>query len=83
MSFSKSLLRYLAAKTGSDLVPIELTCGRPLAPGEPSVTGLYAVCKTSSGWPLRVTLFAELADRWRHPSRVVRECSVRVLSKEC
>jgi hypothetical protein len=54
-------------------VPATIRTGRTLGPGEPSRTGLYAVCK-KSGWPLRVTLFHELADHWRHESREVREC---------
>lgn len=55
---------------------VRLRTGRDLGPGEASRSGLYAVCKARSGWPLRVTLFAELAGRWRHPTRVVREAWV-------
>lgn len=57
------------------MVRVDLRLGRELAEGEPSRSGLYAVCKTTD-WPLRVTLFPELADRWRHPTRRVRECWV-------
>ena len=42
--------------------------------GEKSRSGLYAICKKKSGWALRITLFKELAESWRHPSREVREC---------
>lgn len=54
---------------------VRVQIGSELPPGGTSPTGLYAVCKRS-GWPLRVTLFAELAELWRDPTRVVRACGV-------
>lgn len=52
---------------------VGLRVGREIPPGGESGNGLYAVCK-KTGWPLRVTMFRELADLWRHESRVVHEC---------
>ena len=52
--------------------------GVPVPPGAASPTGLYAVVKARTGWPLRVTLFKDLADLWRHPSRAVVECRVNL-----
>lgn len=60
------------------MCPVAIRTGRPLGPGEASKTGLYAVCKSGTGWPLRVTLFRDLAERWRHETRDVRECWLKV-----
>lgn len=56
---------------GARVVPGRLSLGPELAPGRPSPTGLYAVAKAKSLWPLRCTLFPELADLWRHETRRV------------
>jgi hypothetical protein len=39
-----------------------------------SQSGLYAVVKRKTDWTLRVTMFPELAEAWRDPSRYVAEC---------
>jgi len=62
---------------GSFVTKVELRLGAVLPPGAASPNGLYAVCKSVSGWPLRVTMFRELADHWRHPTREIREVWVR------
>lgn len=73
VSFSKSVCEYLAARVeGCRVRPARLQAGPVLAPGETSPTGLYVLAKARSGWPLRVTLFQDLAEHWRDPSRVVR-----------
>lgn len=77
LSFSRSLCDYLAAKVGGEVRRVELKLGPELAPGEKSPSGLYAVCKAATGWPLRIPMIQELADRWRHPTRVVRSCWLR------
>lgn len=74
MTFSKSLADYLARKTGSEVRRLTFQLGRVLGPGEESSTGLYAIVKASSGWPLRVTLERQLAEHWRHPTRYIAEC---------
>lgn len=53
-----------------------LRIGDEIPVGNASPNGLYAICKTKTGWPLRVTLFKELADLWRHPTRTIRECRI-------
>lgn len=63
------------------LAEVSLHVGPPLQPGQPSPTGLYAVCK-SSGWPLRVTLFQSLAEWWRDPTRPVHVCYADVVKEE-
>ena len=74
LSFSKSLCDHIAEKViGAKVERVGLRVGGELPPGRTSGNGLYAVCK-KNGWPLRVTMFQELADKWRHESRVVREC---------
>lgn len=60
---------------------VTLRVGAEVPPDRASESGLYAICKTS-GWPLRVTLFQELADLWRHETRVVRECRVEFHRRE-
>ena len=67
----------MAGLTGGEVRGATIRTGRKLAPGEASRNGVYAVCKTT-GWPLRVTLFRELAEHWRHETRDVRECWVDV-----
>jgi hypothetical protein len=67
----------VAGLVGGEVRAAKIRTGKKLYPGQPSPTGLYAVCKTS-GWPLRVTLFRELADLWRHESRDVRECFINL-----
>lgn len=75
VSFSRSLLDHLARCTpGARVIRVRIRLGKPLLPGEVCASGLYAICKARSGWPLRVTLFSALADHWRDPSRTVREC---------
>lgn len=77
LSFSRSLCEHISSKVpGSEVRRCLLRVGAVVPPGGESPSGLYAVCKTS-GWPLRVTLFRELADLWRHETRTVRECRVR------
>ena len=67
---------------GSAVRRCTIRVGAPVPPGADSPTGLYAVVKAKTGWPLRVTIFRELADLWRHPSRDVRGCAVRLDPKE-
>lgn len=82
ISFSKSLLRHVIAAGRRDgyLLSGKIVVGRELRPGEASKSGLYAVVKARSGWPLRVCMFQRLADHWRHPSRRVHECWVDATS---
>lgn len=75
VSFSKSLLEHMRSKVPeSEVRRVRLVLGRTLAPGQPTDSRLFAVCKASTGWPLRVTAFRELAEQWRHPTRDVLEC---------
>lgn len=75
VSFSRSLLDHLASRTpDTRVVRVRIRLGKLLLPGDACASGLYAICKARSGWPLRVTLFSALADHWRDPSRTVREC---------
>lgn len=79
ISFSKSLCEHIARKVpGASVARVRLRIGAPIAPGGASPNGLYAVCKRS-GWPLRVTMFRDLAERWRHETRDVRECWIEPL----
>lgn len=74
-TFSRSLADHVALRSpGTRVVPARVRSGEELRYGARSPTGLYSVCKTASRWPLRVTLFPELADLWRDPSRVVCVC---------
>ena len=51
--------------------------GKVLQRGELSRSGLYGICKSDSGWPLRVTLFSSLASWWTEDnSRQIREIYV-------
>ena len=76
LSFSESVCRAICDKTpGAVVERVTLRVGREVPAGRASGNGLYAICKTT-GWPLRVTLFKELADHWRHETRIVRECRV-------
>jgi hypothetical protein len=79
VTFSRSLADHIAGlDAGVTVRRGMLMVGKELATGEESTTGLYAVCKAKDGWPLRVTLFAELADWWRDDSRTVHECSIEL-----
>lgn len=60
-------------QAGGSVHRIQFRLGKELH-NHPSRTGLYAICKKSSGWPLRITLFRELAELWQHPSRTIHEC---------
>lgn len=74
LSFSRSLCDHIQSKTpGSEVRRVTLRVGKDIPPNKASPNGLYAVCK-KSGWPLRVTMFQELAESWRHETRQVREC---------
>jgi hypothetical protein len=77
LSFSRSLCQHICDQVdGASVQSVKVRVGRELSPGESSESGLYAICKRKTGWPLRVTLFGELADHWRHESRRVHECRV-------
>ena len=80
MTFSRSLAEHIARTSEAPLhvVRVRLRLGALLAPGAVSPTGLYAVCSARSGRILRVTLFQDLAELWRDPSRTVYACFLRV-----
>ena len=45
-----------------------------------SENGLYAICKSKTGWPLRVTLFYEAAQMWQEPGvRDIREVYLKII----
>lgn len=86
VSFSKSLLKHIVRtkppggnthETGAYVASAKIVLGNKLAPGEKSASGLYAVVKAASRWPLRATFFQEAAETWRLPgNRDVYECFV-------
>lgn len=80
LTFSRSLAEYVARVAGCSVEPFRLVVGPELPPGGRAETGLYAVVKAGSGWPLRVTMFQPLADLWRHPSRRVHAAKVERLN---
>jgi hypothetical protein len=78
VSFSRSLCEHIVRsennRTLCYLASAKLVLGKKLGPGETSASGVYAVVKAKTKWPLRVTLFKELAELWRHETRDVYEC---------
>jgi hypothetical protein len=79
ISFSQSLCKHIIRsdknRTACYLASAKLVLGNRLEPGKESGSGLYAVVKAKSRWPLRVTFHKELAESWRLPgSRDVYEC---------
>lgn len=80
ITFSKSLADFiLTLVPNTRLIKVQLFIGRELKQGEDSPNGLYAVCKANSGWPLRVTLFKQLASFWEDGSRNIREVWIKEL----
>lgn len=76
VTFSRSLADYIVSQTGDRVFRVSFYTGKKLDPGHVSESGLYAVAKKSSGWVLRITMFHELAESWRHESREVYECRI-------
>ena len=74
VTFSASLADIIAKQTGKAVKKVKLKMGRTLEPGEQSSSGLYAICKVGSGWPLRVSLFKQAMELWQDSSRVMKEC---------
>ena len=54
------------------LVPVSLKLGQELQHNTKSSNGVYLICKPN-GWVLRCTFFQELAEKWRHETRIVRQ----------
>jgi hypothetical protein len=56
--------------------------GKALAPGEESKTGLYAIMASRKDWPLRISLFKELAAEMEDPEwRYIAECHILRIEK--
>ena len=74
LSFSISLLEHIKIKIQvGKIIKAKLVIGEELSEGDISRSGLYAICKSKTKWPLRVTLFQKLADLWRHDTRKIYE----------
>lgn len=76
ISFSQSLIEMMAGETHLQCKKVRIVVGEELQPGQSSRSGLYAICKKKSGWPLRVSLFKEATEIWADPSRTMHECWV-------
>lgn len=80
ITFSKSLAEYIVQTIGfGEVKKIQLILGKELKPGEKSSSGLFAICKAKSKWPLRVTLFKDLAEMWKNYSTCIYECYIKTL----
>jgi hypothetical protein len=42
-------------------------------------TKLFAICKKSNGWPLRITFFKELAELWTTDTTFIQEARIKVV----
>lgn len=62
---------------GYKVETVQVILSQPIDVSEQSKTGLYAVCKAKSLWPLRITMFKELAELWRNDSTVVYDCTLQ------
>ena len=76
ITFSKSLADYIAKEVDMKVERIELILTNELC-DKASKSGLYAVCKKDSIWPLRITLFKELAELWTTDTTVIYECYIK------
>lgn len=78
VTFSKSLADYIAGLGQYRVEVVQLYLGKELKEGDKS-KALYAVCKASNLWPLRVTFFHEAAEMWRNYSTKVYECYLKIV----
>lgn len=80
ITFSKSLAEYIVKINGFGYVKkIQLILTKELKPGESSSSGLFAICKAKSKWPLRVTLFKDMAKMWKNKSTSIFECYIKII----
>jgi hypothetical protein len=66
----------ISEKTGLQYKKIQLVIGKEVEDISKSTTKLFAICKKKSGWPLRVTMFSEMAEMWKDNSVIVKECNI-------
>ena len=74
ITFSKSLAQYIV--TGTDMWVEKIRIHLTTELDGKSSNGLYAVCKKDSLWPLRITMFEEMANMWKNDSTVVYGCYI-------
>lgn len=69
----------LADNTNLSIVRCTLILGKELSPLDTSSTGLYAIVKSKTNWPLRITMFKKLAEALSDgESRKLRECYLKI-----
>lgn len=79
ITFSKSLADKIAKQTGKQSVPVQLIIGDKIDDIDQSDCKLFAICKSKSKWPLRVTGFKDLAKMWELPgNRDIYQCYVKL-----
>ena len=79
ITFSRSLawhIKKTSGKRGLKVRRVKLHLEKQLEAGQVSTTGLYAICKAKSGWPLRVTFFKDLASMWKNDTTSIYECKI-------
>lgn len=73
VTFSESLAYHMVSQTNRGCVKkVRFVTGRKLEPGEKSKSGLYGIAK-KNGWVLRITMFPDAVEMWKHPSRDIVE----------
>lgn len=81
ITFSKSLSEKLAYQTGKQSKKVSLILGDKVENIESEQHQLFAICKTKSKWPLRVTMFKDLAKMWEMKGvRDIYQCSLKVIN---
>lgn len=74
ITFSKSLAEYIAKQVkDTEVKKVELHLSEP-----DNKTKLFAVCRKDTEWPLRVTMFKELADMWLTETTIIKGCKIKI-----
>jgi hypothetical protein len=75
LTFSRSLAAHIVATAGGGYAVrrVGFRVGRPLAPGQASASGIYAVLDRRKGTALRLSLIREAAELMRSESRDIAE----------
>lgn len=82
ITFSRSLAELIIKEVGGELHRIKLFIGDPIKDGEDSKNGLYAICKKNSNYPLRVTMFKDLAQLWRSDTVQIMNVQIKLIKNE-
>lgn len=79
ITFSLSLANLIAKQTGYLVKKVMLHLGKEVNEKEKSNSNLYAICKSTTLWPLRVTFFKDMAKMWLNDSTRLFECKISFL----